>query len=185
MTITSQQKKAMVEVAVLGLLTANNTVTTLEVKTQLRISEPDLYWSQGDISAFMNDLHNEKKLTFKVAKGGGYRIYSKPTPTRNYHTPVKPKKTPVVVPTSTPSTYMNQTVSRTGALDIMKTSGGKFLTVTFTKKDNTARTMNCRYKAATQLGYVQVVETKSKAIKNVNLQTLSEVRLNGITYQVR
>ena len=35
------------------------------------------------------------------------------------------------------------------------------------------------------LGYVRVKESKDGAIKNVNLQTLSEIRTGGNIYRVR
>lgn len=63
-------------------------------------------------------------------------------------------------------------------------SNGRFIGVTVTKKDGSLRKMNCRYTGkSSPLGYALVIENKS--FKNVNLQTLSELRMNKQVYTVK
>ena len=46
-------KKMLMNAAVTKLLQANNTITTLEVKTKLREDQPEYNWVQEDISKMM------------------------------------------------------------------------------------------------------------------------------------
>jgi len=89
----------------------------------------------------------------------------------------------------------NKTISRSRAVELMKTSQGRFFTVSFMKKDNTERTINGRTKVtknskggknpATNLGYVSVYSTKEKGYRNVNSQTITNLKINGETYKVK
>jgi hypothetical protein len=82
-----------------------------------------------------------------------------------------------------------QKVSRTALVDLMRyQSNGRFLTVTFQKKNEEERTMNCKVakgQTLTNLGYLPVKETRTKSFKNVDPRTLRSVRIGGTVFQVK
>jgi len=183
MTQTPTQK---IEQVAKDLAVANNTVTTLEIKTELRKRYPNEKWYQSDISDVMDDLNSESK--FSYTDNGTFRVYS---------LVLKPKTTTSVLKTTTKNmsttkstTVQNKTVtkiSRTKALDLIKETNGKFFGVTFTKKDNTERKMRCRTYQDSKpsvLGYVLVVDTEEAKPKSLNLQTISELRMNKKVYKI-
>ena len=183
MTQTPTQK---IEQVAKDLAVANNTVTTLEIKTELRKRYQNEKWYQSDISDVMDDLNSESK--FSYTDNGTFRVYS---------LVVKPKTTTSVLKTTTKNmsttkstTVQNKTVtkiSRTKALDLIKETNGKFFGVTFTKKDNTERKMRCRTYQDSKpsvLGYVLVVDTEEAKPKSLNLQTISELRMNKKVYKI-
>lgn len=172
--------KSLVETVANDLLKANNTVTTLEVKTELRNKYKEFYWTQKIVSDYMDELFKEGKFTFK--DGGAFRVYSS----------VKNQVKFVAVPVA-PVAQKPGKLSRKKALEMMKNNKGHFFTVTFFKKDGTLRTMNCQYlkdQDQIELGYVKVKEaSKAKqgvnAIRNINLQTLKTIRIAGNTYTIK
>lgn len=173
------------------LLTANNTVTTLEIKNELRKKEPNFYWSQATISNIMSEL--EKEGAFTYVDNGTFRVYSDPAvkkPTARVKT-VAPT-TATTAPTgkglvkgsakalaagakaaATRAANAGKTgiastrISRTKALQLMKNNKGHFFTAVFTKQDGSERTINAQYlkdQASSDLGYVKVREaSKLKA----------------------
>ena len=76
-TLKQTNMKAMKN-AVLGtakdLLKANNTVTTLEIKQQLRKDYPYFYWDQSTVSKFMDGFAGDG--IFSYTDNGTYRTYS-------------------------------------------------------------------------------------------------------------
>lgn len=88
----------------------------------------------------------------------------------------------------TPKTPRAKKVSRTTVLSLMQKSGGRFFGVTFTKKDGTIRKMNVKlnthHSKPTNLGYLLVFDSADKNYKSLNLQTLSEVRIDKQVYSV-
>ena len=74
---TKQEMKAMKK-AVLDtakqLCKANNTVTTLEIKTELRRDYPYYYWDQQTVSNYMAQLAGDGLFTY--TDNGTYRTYS-------------------------------------------------------------------------------------------------------------
>jgi len=91
-------------------------------------------------------------------------------------------------------------ISRMTATDMLKGSNGKFVTVKFTKKDGTERTLNGRtgvhsaknapltgqglaYKPA-DYGLMGIFDTQIQEYRMVNLNTLSELTVGGQTYDV-
>lgn len=87
-----------------------------------------------------------------------------------------------------------KTINKNKAVELIKSSNGKFFTVTFLNKQNTARTINGRLKApatksgknnATALGYITMYSNKDKGYRNVNSQTVQELKINGSIYNVR
>lgn len=169
------------------LLTANNTVTTLEIKVELRKTDPEFYWDQATVSKYMDELSQAGDYTF--ADNGTYRVYSStkipaPKPT----TGVKIRKQRV----STPSTTLR--ITRKKALDLMKANKGHFFTAVFTKKDGTLRSINCQYlkdQTNSDLGYVKVKEAikmkldPNDCTRQINLQTLTSLKIAGQTYKVK
>lgn len=67
-------KEAALLKAATELLKANNTVTTLELKTKLRKDEAEYYWSQDIVSKMMEELAIEGMLTY--TDNGTFRTYS-------------------------------------------------------------------------------------------------------------
>lgn len=89
------------------------------------------------------------------------------------------------------------TITRSAAITKIKENGGKIFSVTFTKKDNTEKTLTCRtgvksytsgkgakYDAAA-LGYTTVWDLPGKSYKNVNNQTISGLKIRGEQFKVK
>ncbi len=177
--LTKQFMKAAVLSTATKLLKANNTVSTLEIKNQLREDEPDFYWNQITVSSIMSELHNENEFTY--VDNGIYRIYSIPV--------LSPVLKAVKAKITTPSTR----ISRKKALELIKGNKGYFFTAIFTKQDGTERILNGQYlknQKDNQLGYVLVRESRKMkigepAIRNINLQTLKKLKIRGSQYTIR
>jgi len=174
--------KQKVESAAKKLLKANNTVTTLEIKTELRTSSPDAYY-QSDISHAMDELSQEGKFTY--TDNGVYRVYSETTQSTVTQPVVKKS---------------DNRVSIKKALELMKSTKGRFFTAVFLKKNNEERVINCQLLANQDdlnLGYVKVkeaikmknakmnVDVKTNPIRQINLQTLKSLKIKGETYKIR
>ena len=192
-------KEGQMAAAVAMLLKANNSVTTLEVKTQLRSEFPKGRWVQREVSAFMAELADSGDLTFK--DNGTFRTYSlkgvklktavKSTPTMTGKKSMKVSVTPVV---SILKGQKAKKISRTNALDLMLNNKGRFFTAEFINKEGDRRVMNCQLvkdQKQAKLGYVKVREaslmrssTPEKAIRNVNIQTLEGLKIGGVLYKV-
>lgn len=122
-TLKQTNMKAMKD-AVLGtakdLLKANNTVTTLEIKGQLRKDYPYYYWDQSTVSKYMNGFAGDG--IFSYTDNGTYRTYSLVNVT---------KKAPVIKPTTKTVVYKaakslisktsaRKTVSRSNVLNFVQ-----------------------------------------------------------------
>lgn len=160
------------------LLKPNNMATTLEVKNELRRIDPNSDWRQNHVSGLMNELYDNGKLSF--TDNGRYRTYSLAgSPAGQPLTKkflLKERKAPVV-----------SNVSKTKALEIIKGTNNHFFGVTFTNKDLETKKLVCRVPGdidTDHLGYLKVLDAKEGGIKTVNMQTLSEVRVNGNIYRV-
>lgn len=174
------------------LCKANNTVTTLEIKTELRKRYPNSRWEQSKVSSVMNDAYTAGKFTY--TDNGTFRTYSlagkgtTSTPVAQVSTPtVTGKVKKVKAPMTT------QKISRTKALELIQNSNGKFFTVTFIKKDGTRRVLNGQYTpdmGVSPLGYILVRDisavrrNEDKKVKNVNLQTIESITLNNVLSKV-
>jgi len=179
-----------VRAVVNDLLLANNTCTTLEVKNELRKREPRVQWNQADVSNIMDLLHQNGVLTYRNL--GTYRIYSAANKQSNIPSPsaisatfsvTKVKKPKKLAPTRT-------SIGKNAALAVIQGTNNKFFGVTFTKKDGTERKMVCRLDpqnaTPTPLGYLRVIDTQDGGtLKNLNLQTLTELRLNNTIYTIK
>ena len=190
------------------LLQANNTITTLEVKLALRKSNTKDTWNQVDVSRAMQFMADNGELTFH--DNGTYRTYSMATtiPAKNSNfgsvtlngKPQQPVSKNVIVPKTTMGKKLakvkapkapvkKETIGKNKALQVIQGTNNKFFGVTFTKKDNTERKMTCRIDkndlTPTALGYLRVIDTVENVVKNLNLQTLSEIRTNNTIYKIR
>lgn len=58
------------------LLKANNTVTTLEIKLQLRKDFPYYYWDQSTVSKYMDGFAGDGIFHYRNSSDGTHRIYS-------------------------------------------------------------------------------------------------------------
>lgn len=74
-------------------------------------------------------------------------------------------------------------ISRTEAVRLIKSCGGKFFSVTFKKEDETDRTFNCIYKGQTALGYL-LVNVRNEGIKNLNTRTISYLKINKTSFKI-
>lgn len=201
------------------LAIANNTVTTLEIKAELR---KKFKVNQQEVSDAMNDAYLNGEFIF--TDNGTYRIYSlanSPIPTKKVNKTVvstgrrglvkgsavalaagkkaaatrAARKNGVAVANVVKKTSTSKTkyISRTKALELMANSKGSFFTVEFVEKDGSARTLNgsfAKNQKQAHLGYVSVRENnKLKAgvnpFRQVNLQTLQSLTINGICNKVR
>lgn len=194
---TNQLMKDALKAQVDKLLKANNTVTTLEVKVELRKTDPEFYWDQATVSRMMDELAQDGTLTY--TDNGTYRTYSAVNSTLPSQTTVGVSGHGVTTPTTvkTPQkitkTVGVKKISRTKALDLLKNSKGHFFTAVFVKKDNTDRTINAQYikdQTPSVLGLVKVRETsKLKAnenpIRQININTLKSLSIGGEIYKIR
>lgn len=180
------------------LCKANNTVTTLEIKTELRKRYPNNRWEQAKVSSTMIDANAAGK--FDYTDNGTFRTYSlagKGTtvaPVAQVSTPTVTTPTGKTKKVKAPKAPMTtQKISRTKALDLIQNSNGKFFTVTFIKKDGTRRVLNGQYTpdmGVSPLGYILVRDISAvrrkedKKVKNVNLQTIESITLNNVLSKI-
>ena len=190
--------------AILNLLEATNSVTTLEVKTELRKSHPEFSWLQKDVSAYMDRLQESGDLTYE--DNGTFRVYhgivakakKAKKAVKAVKTVAKVTKAKVVsvkthskVVVKTP-TVKAKRISKTKAMELMIGNKGHFFTAEFEKKNGDLRVMNCQAlkKQTSKLGYITVKEASKmrkdpkKAVRNINLQTITGLRIGGVSYKV-
>jgi hypothetical protein len=197
------------------LLVPNNSVSTLEVKTELRKRFANTTWNQKDISSAMDFLYHAGHLTYK--DNGTFRTYAavnQPTKVAQSTivlsgyggvggpagaTGIKVSTTPTSAPAQgspapkaakpTKRQVTTKRIGKNDAMRIMMDTNGKFFGVTFIKKDGSIRNMTCRidktHNGPDTLGYLRVIDATEQVSKKLNLQTLSEVRTNRTIYTVR
>lgn len=171
---TVDMSKALLSQALIELLAPNNRVTTLELKLHLRRTAPGFYWTQAVVSEMMNELYERGVLTY--TDNGTYRTYSLPVSEK------KAKKT-----------SDKKSISKTKAIELMENNRGHFFTAVFTKKNGDDRKINCQYlkdQEASKLGYIKVRELnklkdKEQSIRQINVQTLKSLKINGVVYKVK
>lgn len=158
--MNKENKKALKAVATAQIL-INGKTTNLEIKNQLRNEFPDESWTQPEISKEMRKLAEKNIFTFEDS--GVYRTYTI-TDDR-----VKIK------------------LSRTKVISALKDSKGSFLTVVFTKKDNTTRMVNGHINKdnfLTDLGYVRLV-TGQNDIKLIDPRKIISVKTKNLDLIVK
>jgi len=199
------EKEAAIKDVATRLLKANNTVTCLEIKTELFIKYPDYYWDELIVSTWMDQNCQALGLT--------YTVDTNPVTHRVYSWANKPVNQPVVTNTTAKSGKVTTSkkitkhitakaqkpasgavyISKTKAIELMENNKGHFFTVVFEKKDKTTRKMNCQYlkdQGNSKLGYIKVKEPIAlkkgeNAIRNVNIQTLKELYIGKQAYKCR
>lgn len=202
---TNQLMKDALRAQVDKLLKANNTVTTLEVKVELRKTDPEFYWDQATVSRMMDELYQDNVVTY--TDNGTYRIYSQ-TVTPN---PTVVASTQAIVSGSVQSTPQKPTkqpvkrITKTKALDLIRNSKGHFFKVVFVKKeDGKERTLNGQYvkdQTPSPLGLVRVKEASlmkqfkkegtlanipsKSVIRSFNINNLKSLGIGGETYKIR
>ncbi len=90
----------------------------------------------------------------------------------------KTSTTVTVAPTKTK-------LSRSKIVDLMRDSGGKFMTILWKKTNGETRLMNCKVKkgtSLTKLGYLPVTETATKITKSVDPRTIISLKVNKVEY---
>ena len=121
--------------------------TTLDVKIHLRNKYPNEKWFQGDISEILGD-YQENSTTLEFDDTGVYRLYK--------HDNL-------------------EKVSKTKAIDFLKTNKKKELVVTFEKKDGSTRHMLGRVdpnNLFSNTGYVRIFEPSSNTLKQFDPKKL-------------
>lgn len=90
-----------------------------------------------------------------------------------------------------------QAITQKQLEETIRGSNGKIFRVTFTKKDGTVRTMVCRLGVTSHLrggcqpynpgnyGLVTVFDMQQLGYRNINLDTTSEIKINGKVYKVQ
>jgi hypothetical protein len=79
---------------------------------------------------------------------------------------------------------------------LIKSSNGRFFTATFVKQDGSTRVMNARLgvqshsnggtpSTASYDKYMTVFDVKKNGYRTINLETISEVKVNGVTFKVQ
>jgi hypothetical protein len=183
-TIIKNVMRGHMSMTILSLLEANNSITTLEVKNELRNSHPEFSWMQKDVSSYMSDMHLSGDLTYE--DNGTFRVYhgeEKKT--------VSKKKDPK---TGKAMKKVKMTsISKSKAFDLIMGNKGYFFTAEFVKKDGEVRVMNCQAlkDQDPKLGYIKVKEASlmrkdpKKAIRQLNMQTLKSLKIAGGAYKVK
>lgn len=158
---------------VLGMLNANKTTTTLEVKNFLRGAFPNSKWVQSDISDVMGAMAN---LVYR--DNGNYREYYINEQTTTTSEVIKVKDT---------------LISRSQMIGIIRNTKGKFFTATFTKKNGEVRVLNGQVKASAFMddhGYISVREngltrTGKGAKRRIDPRTLLHLSFEGVNYSLK
>lgn len=202
---TNQLMKDALRAQLDKLLKANNTVTTLELKVELRKTDPEFYWNQATVSKMMDDLAQDNVVVY--TDNGVYRTYSAAvTNASSGAVTIVATPTPAVSQTvvTKPTKGTVKKISRTKALDLIQNSKGRFIKVIFTKKkDGKERVMNAQYTkdlGVSPLGQVRVKEASllkqfkkegtlanipsKSVIRSFNINNLKALGIGGETYKV-
>ena len=183
-TMIKNLKRGYMSAMAIHLLQPMNQVTTLELKTALRNAYPELNWTQGEVSKFMNDMHLAGELTYE--DNGTYRTYIGEAAKKA--SSKKDPKTGKVIPK-----VKMTNVSKTKAFDMIMGNNGRFLTAEFIDKKGNVRVMNCQVlrEQDPKLGYIKVKEASlmksdpENAIRQINIQTLKSLKIAGVAYKIK
>lgn len=166
-----------------SLAKANNTVTTLEIKTELRRDYPYYFWTQKVVSDYMDQFAGDGVFTYK--DNGTYRIYSL-TKTKATAGPVS--KSIVSVTTSTGGGIAKVS----GAVATKKAAVKKSKnTVSRANVLKLVTGPNFESMSITGIGIVTLVTVKSqkKSVQGYltpsKLSKLTHVKVSGKVYEVK
>ena len=93
--------------------------------------------------------------------------------------------------------FPNRTISKQEAAQIIKSTKGKYFTVSFTKKDGTNRVMNARLGVKIYLkggtlpynpdekGLIPVFDAKIKGYRMININTINKLIVDKVEYNVK
>ena len=172
------KKLKKVEKTFRKLLKKGNCITTLDVKNRLRHEYSTKSWKQKDISQALIDIESvDSSISF--TDNGTFREYSlvnSPFPIKQ----LKQQKKKVQV-------RDGGKISKTDAVNKIKSSKGRFFTVTFIKKDKTSRDMNGNVRLDNFMnnqGYINVRESNGN-IRQVNPRTITALKIAGSQYVVK
>jgi len=79
------------------------------------------------------------------------------------------------------------TISRTQAVELIKSSQGRFFGITFVKNDGSDRTLNGKVKAKDlldNLGYIKFLSSK-EGRKAINPRTIRQISINRVVYKIK
>jgi hypothetical protein len=134
--------------------------------------------TQQEVSDTMMNLSG-----FTFTDNGTYRTYELLTPPGISDKPVKKKPGR---PKKKKAPGKTKKASRSKMVAVMQASKGKFITVTFTKKNGKERNMNCQVgnPFMNPSGYINVTEKKNgdTRYRLVNPRTISELKASGKHY---
>ena len=153
----------LIEEVVLDLLKSNNTVTTLEVKNELRKRHPYQPWYQADVSLFMSDMYEEGTLDY--IDNGFHRIYS------------LPKTLPSPQPTSITSNYDDIFLK-------LKNNGGRFVSVTTQNGDTITGIIDTSFytPGSNVLKFKSIVKQSNPNTKFTTVIHPKQIKIQGIYY---
>lgn len=173
------------------LMKAQGQVTTLEIKSDLILNQPQFYWKQSFVSTTMDAYHQAGKVTF--TDNGSYRTYRPASNTGM--TSVTPGKVLVATPKKAAKTtpkIVGKRISRTKALSLMANNKGHFFTATFIKANGDERTINCQFmkdQKSAAAGCIMVREAQKmkdgvNPIRQINIGTLKALKIKGEALKV-
>jgi hypothetical protein len=185
--ILLQNQLSKLQMVANKLAQPNNTITTLEIKLELRKQFPNEAWYQQDISDTMRELSDEQQL-FDYYDNGTFRTYTLlGVPNKNapqLQSPSVVQKQIATTPVKVKKVRANQTftVDRAKVLDLIEKSNGTFFSI----KPHGNGTV-CRLKAFdTPKGYLTVLDINNGAKDLViNVQSLTEVKIGGNNYIIQ
>ncbi len=78
-------------------------------------------------------------------------------------------------------------ISKTKAVELIENAGGRFVTVTFIKKNQQERTINCIVKKnpMTRAGYIRVYSIPDKGYKSVDPRTITKLVKDKQIYNIK
>lgn len=168
----------------------NGTFTYTDNGTYRTYSDPT-YKFPSNMVTRTSTTKSAKKATKKVAPAPK-KVAKKAAPIKATKK-AAPKKAAVVSKKATPSTHNVRRIGKSKAATLILNAKGRFGTATFIKKDGTQRTLNFQVLADQTdnvLGYIKVKDMQlyrsqpTDCTRQINLQTLSGLSLNGEKYKV-
>lgn len=173
----TQTQVNLVEGVAHDLCYPNNTITTLEIKNELRQIHSNHPWYQQLVSEIMADLAIQGK--FDYIDNGIYRVYSLVgrIPSQVNYKTLKPKRVKIIP--SLVTTDVNKV-----KLPIT-TSSGKFITIT----DNKGINYNGHYLGNFNLNIndyaINIKQAKTGKNFTISSNSISKVKVNNIIYQIQ
>lgn len=171
-----------------SLAKANNTVTTLEIKTELRRDYPYYFWTQKAVSDYMDQLAGDGVFTYK--DNGTYRIYSL-TKTKATAGPVSKSIVSVTTSTGGGIAKVSGTVATKKAPVRKSKNTTSRATISRANVLKLVTDPNFESMSITGIGTVTLVTVKSqkKSVQGYltpsKLSKLTHVKVSGRVYEVK